>query len=101
MQQLLAMQLAGGSSMVMLLPMVAIFAIFYLLLILPQQRRQKKWQLMLNELKTGDRVVTSGGIRGIVMNIKDDALVLRLAPDNVKIEVLRSAVISVDAAESK
>src|SRR5207244_10562046 len=51
-------------------PLIFIFAIFYFLLIMPQQRRQKKWQHMLSELKTGDKVVTSGGIRGTVMAIK-------------------------------
>ncbi len=45
-------------------PLIFIFAIFYFLLIMPQQRRQKKWQQMLSELKTGDKVVTSGGLRG-------------------------------------
>lgn len=100
MQALLAMQASGGSSMVMLLPMVAIFAIFYFLLILPQQKRQKKWAQMVSELKTGDRVVTSGGIRGIVQNLKDDALVLKIAPDGLKIEVMRSAVLSVEDPEA-
>ena len=45
--------------------MVAIFAIFYFLLIMPQQRRQKKWQAMLSQIKSGDRVVTSGGLTGV------------------------------------
>ena len=92
--------LGGGGGLMMALPMVAIFAIFYFLLILPQQRRQKKWQAMLSELKTGDRVVTSGGVRGVIMSIKDDAIYLRVAPDNLKIEFLRSAVVSVDTPES-
>ena len=100
MHTVLAMQAQGGSSYFMLLPMVAIFAIFYFLLILPQQRRQKKWQQMVGELKTGDRVVTSGGLRGIVSNLKEDALVLKIAPDGLKVEVMRSAVISVDAPDA-
>ena len=85
-----------GGGLMMALPMVAIFAIFYFLLILPQQRRQKKWQSMLSELKTGDHVITSGGVRGVIMSIKDDAVYLRVAPDNLKIEFMRSAVVSVD-----
>jgi len=48
-------------------PLIFIFAIFYFLLILPQQRRQKKWTAMLDGLKTGDKVVTSGGLRGTIM----------------------------------
>lgn len=78
--------------MIALLPLVAIFAIFYVMLILPQQKRQKKWQQMLSTLKNGDRVVTSGGIRGTVISIKDDAIQLRVPPDNLRIEVARSAV---------
>jgi len=82
-----------------LAPLLFIFAIFYFLLIMPQQRRQKKWQAMLGELKTGDKVVTSGGIRGTIMSLKDDALVLRVPPDNLKLEVSRSSVVSVTTAE--
>ena len=81
--------------------MAGIFAVFYALLILPQQRKQKKWQEMLDALKTGDRVVTSGGIRGVVMAIKDDYLYLRVAPDNLKIEVARTAIISVSGDDAK
>jgi len=80
------------------------FAVFYFLLILPQQRRQKKWQAMLSELKTGDKVVTSGGLRGTIFSIKDDALVLRVPPDNLKLEVTRGSIVTVttqDEAVSK
>jgi preprotein translocase subunit YajC len=88
-----------GGGMVMFLPLILIFGVFYLLLILPQQRRQKKWQEMLGQLKTGDKVVTSGGIRGVIMTIKDDYLHLRVPPDNLKIEVARSAIVSVTTGE--
>src|SRR5215469_16186746 len=94
----LALQ-TGGSSIALLLPVVGMFAIFYFLLILPQQRRQKKWQAMLSELKTGDRVVTSGGLRGTIMSIKDDALTVRVPPDNVKLEITRASVVSVTTPE--
>lgn len=93
------MQFPGGSGLLGLAPLLFIFAIFYFLLILPQQRKQKKWQTMLSELKTGDKVVTSGGLRGTIMSIKDDALTLRVPPDNLKLEVSRASVISVAAAE--
>jgi len=89
----------GGMGLLSLAPLLFIFAIFYFLLIMPQQRRQKKWQAMLGELKTGDKVVTSGGIRGTIMSLKDDALVLRVPPDNLKLEVSRSSVVSVTTAE--
>jgi preprotein translocase subunit YajC len=89
---------AGGNplgSFGMFLPLLFIFGIFYLLLILPQQRRQKRWQAMINDLKTGDRVTTQGGIRGSIIAIKDDAVHLRVPPDNLRLEVTKSSVASV------
>lgn len=84
----------GGALGWGLLPLILIFAIFYFLLIMPQQRRQKKWQHMLGELKAGDKVVTSGGLRGTIISLRDDALQLRVPPDNLRIEISRSAVVS-------
>jgi preprotein translocase subunit YajC len=89
----------GGGGLLMWLPLVFIFGVFYFLLILPQQRRQKKWQEMLNTLKTGDKVVTSGGLRGVIIAIKEDAVQLRVPPDNLRLEVTRSSVVQV--AEEK
>lgn len=83
---------SSGSALFGLLPLVAIFAIFYVMLIMPQQKRQKKWQEMLGALKNGDKVVTSGGIRGTIISLKEDAVQLRVPPDNLRIEVARSAV---------
>jgi preprotein translocase subunit YajC len=80
----------GGFSGILL--MLPIFAIFYLLLILPQQRKQKRWQQMINDLKTGDRVTTQGGLRGSIIAIKDDAVHLRVPPDNLRLEVAKSAI---------
>ncbi len=82
---------AGGGSLGLVM-ILAVFAIFYFLLILPVQRRQKKMQKMLKELKAGDRVITSGGMRGQIVSLKDDTLQLRVAPDGVKLEFVRSAV---------
>jgi preprotein translocase subunit YajC len=93
------LQLPGGSSLLGLAPLLFIFAIFYFLLIMPQQRKQKKWQLMLSELKNGDKIVTSGGLRGTIISLKDDALTLRVPPDSLKLEISRSAVVSVTPAE--
>lgn len=90
-------QSQGGasSSLSMLLPLVFIFVIFYFLLILPQQRKQKKWQAMLDTLKTGDKVITSGGLRGAIIALRDDAVHLRVPPDNLRLEVARSSIVSV------
>ena len=82
-------------------PIIFIFAVFYFLLIMPQQRRQKKWQQMLNDLKNGDKVVTSGGLRGTIIALRDDYIQLRVPPDNLRIEVTRASVASVAAPDDK
>lgn len=74
------------------LMMGLMLGIFYFLLILPQQRRQKKWQTMLDGIKTGDRVVTTGGLRGTVVALKDDCIHLRIPPDNLRLEVTKASV---------
>jgi len=91
----------GLGSMGPIVMMVAIFAVFYFLLIMPQQRKQKKWAEMLTQIKPGDRVVTTGGLAGIVMSAKDDTLVLRIAPDNIKLEVVRSSVVTLTTNDEK
>src|ERR1700685_2447345 len=96
---LLAQGIGGSSAPIVM--MVAIFAIFYFLLIMPQQRRQKKWQAMLKEIKPGDKVVTSGGLAGAVMSVKDDAIVLRVPPDNIKLEVSRSSIVTLTTPEDQ
>jgi preprotein translocase subunit YajC len=73
------------------LPFLLIFGIFYLLLIMPMRKRQKKHQELLGKLAKGDRVITTGGIFGTVVEAEGDVLTLRIA-DNVKIQVARSAV---------
>ena len=74
------------------LPILLIFAIFYFLLFMPMQRQKKQQQRMLKELQTGNVVVTSGGIVGTIVAIDEDTLVLRVKPDNIKIQLARSAV---------
>ncbi len=97
---LLVFQQRGGEGGWLLwLPLVFIFAIFYFLLILPQQKRQKKWQEMLSNLKPGDKVVTSGGIRGTIIGLREDSVHLRVPPDNLRLEIARSAVVSVATGE--
>ena len=76
--------------------MVAIFGIFYFLLFLPMQRQKKQTAQMLQNLKKGDIVVTSGGLVGevLVVTKEDDTVVIKVKPDNVKLQVTRSAVSS-------
>ena len=75
------------------LPILLIFAIFYFLVFMPMQRQKKQQQKMLSELQNGTTVLTSGGIVGTIVSIgDDDTLVLRVKPDNVKLQVARSAV---------
>ena len=85
---LLAFQTAGSAGWLG-------FAPLRFILIMPQQRRQKKWQAMVNDLKNGDKVVTSGGLRGTVVSLKDDAVQLRVPPDNLRLEVTRASIASV------
>ena len=84
------------------LPILLIFAIFYFLLFLPMQRQKKQQKKMLSELQNGQRVVTTGGVLGTIVAINDDdTLYLRVKPDNVKIQVTRSAVAGVLPEETK
>ena len=85
---------SGGLWYMQLLPFAFIFVIFYFLLIRPQQKRQKEHQNLLSNLKTGDKVVTSSGIHGLIANVKDTTFVVKIA-DNVKIEVDKNAIASV------
>lgn len=97
---LLFIQSAPSSNpMFGFLPILLIFAIFYFLLFLPMQRQRKNQQKMLKGLQSGNTVVTSGGIIGTVVKLDDDRLVLRVKPDNIKIEVARSSIASLLGGE--
>jgi len=84
-----------------LLMMGLMIGVFYFLLILPQQRRQKKWQQVVDTLKTGDKVTTSGGLRGTIIALKDDAIHLRVPPDNLRVEVTKASVMHVTTADEE
>jgi preprotein translocase subunit YajC len=92
---------AGGSSFLTLLPMVLIFAIFYFLLVLPMQRQRKKHQTMLQELRAGQQVQTSGGILGTIVSLDDNVVILRVKPDGVKLQVARSSIAATLSEDSK
>ena len=84
------------------LPILLIFGIFYFLLFLPMQKQRKQTQKMLEGLQNGQSVVTSGGIVGTIVSMDGtDTLILRVKPDNIKIQVARSAVSSVVSSEIK
>jgi preprotein translocase subunit YajC len=89
----------AGGSLPMLLPLLLI-PVLYLVMIRPQQKRQKQWQQMLAGIKPGDRITTAGGIRGIIVSIKEDGIIIRVAPDNIKLEVAKSAIASVTTEEA-
>lgn len=82
---------AQPSPWAALFPLLVVVAIFYFLLILPAQRQRKRQAQLLAALKTGDKVVTTGGIYGTIVGLRDDVVQLRIA-DQVKIEVARSAI---------
>jgi preprotein translocase subunit YajC len=84
------------------LPVLLIFGIFYFLLFLPMQRQKKQTQKMLSSLQNGQTVLTSGGIVGTIISIgDDDTLVLRVKPDNIKLQVARSAISNLVTGEVK
>ena len=91
-------QAPGG--IISFLPLILILGIFYLIVFLPARRRQKKLQMMIENLKAGDKVVTSGGIYGTIVGFKDDRIQLRVA-ENVKIELSRSAVTALQGSEQE
>ena len=90
---------AGGPNPIAsFIPLILIFIIMYFLLFRPQMRRQKEQQRVVSALKTGDRVVTGSGIHGLISNVKDTTVILKVA-DNVKIEIEKSAVTNVVKSE--
>jgi preprotein translocase subunit YajC len=101
MKVLLAMQLPGGGGFSFLITMGLMVGVFYFLVIMPQQRRQKKWQAMLESIKTGDKVTTSGGLRGTVVALKEDSIHLRVPPDNLRLEVTKASVAQLTTADEE
>jgi len=91
---------APGFNPTPIVYMVCIFAIFYFLAIRPQSQRQKQLDAMIRAVKTGDKIVTSSGIHGMVSNVKDTTLIVKIA-DNVKIELDKSSVGSVKRDEAE
>lgn len=89
---------AGGFGF--LIPMILVFGVFYLLLIRPQQKKQKQLQQTISQLKAGDKVITTGGIVGVITAVRDTSFLIRSA-DKTILEIARTAVAGVDAEEAK
>ncbi|MDR2747341.1 MAG: preprotein translocase subunit YajC [Treponema sp.] len=87
----------GGAEFLQFVPFIAIIAIFYFLIIRPQNKKQKETQRMLGALKKGDRVVTIGGIHGVIQTVREQSVILKV-DDNVKLEFSRSAISNVETA---
>ncbi len=85
---------APGSGLIGMLPFVFIFVIMYYVMLRPQMRRQKEAAKLVSALKTGDRVVTSSGIHGLISNVKETTVIVKVA-DNVKLEMEKTAVTNV------
>jgi len=90
---------AGPNPLASFIPIILIFVIMYFLLFRPQMKRQKEQAKLVSALKTGDRVVTAAGIHGLISNVKDRTVILKIA-DNVKIEIEKSAVTTIVPAEA-
>ncbi|HOP63952.1 MAG TPA: preprotein translocase subunit YajC [Spirochaetota bacterium] len=82
---------AGSNGWVSLVPIVLMILIFYFLLIRPQQKKEKQRQAMIGSLQKGDKVVTAGGMHGVVVNVKDDVVTLKVA-SNTNIDFIKSSV---------
>lgn len=97
----LIVQSVGGLGSLGGLPFILLFFVaMYFLLFAPQQRKQKQWQATLEKVKSGDKVTTTGGLRGTVVSVKDDVLVIRVQPDGVKLEVVKSAIAALTTEEA-
>ena len=96
------LQQTGGNPLLGFLPLLLIVGIFYFLVFMPMQRQRKQQAQMLKDLQNGSVVVTTGGLVGTIVTINaDDTLILRVKPDNVKLQVARSAVSGLVNEEKK
>ncbi len=98
------MQSVGGfglGSLGQLALPVLFFVALYFLMIAPNQKKQKTWQAMLASLKAGDKVTTNGGLRGTVLQVKEDVVIVRVQPDGVKLEFVKSSIAAVTTEDAK
>lgn len=90
----------GGNLLTALFPFILVFVIFYVLIIMPSRKKQKKHQEMVEQLKAGDKIVTSGGIYGTVMGVQKDRIELRIS-SNVKVDITKNAVAAILSAQTE
>ena len=88
-----------GGGFGFFVPFIFIFIIMYFVMFRPQKKRQEQQQKLISALKTGDRVVTNGGIHGLISNVKETTVIVKVA-DNVKIEMEKSAITTVLSTQS-
>lgn len=96
----LILQQQPGNPLLQALPLVLIVGIFYVLVFMPMQKQKKQQAAMLQNLQSGNEVLTSGGIIGTIVSITGDSMILRVKPDNLKLQMSRGAVSSL-ITESK
>jgi preprotein translocase subunit YajC len=84
----------GGGGLGAFLPLIIIFAIFYFLLIRPQQRKAKQHKQLLSDLRKGDKVVSSGGLHGLITGLSDDVLTVEISP-KVRVKISRGSIAGV------
>ena len=92
-------QQPAANPIVGFLPLIFIVAIFYFLVFMPMQRQKKQQAAMLAGLQAGNEVITTGGIVGTVVSVAADTLIVRVKPDNIKLQIARSAVASMVSAD--
>jgi preprotein translocase subunit YajC len=95
------LQATGGAGFGgFLIPLGLMFAIMYFMVIMPQQRQRKKVQEMLSTVKSGDKIITNGGIYGTINGIDGDSVILKISSEpQVKIRISRAAIAQVEASE--
>lgn len=88
----------GGNFLKAILPWALIIGVFYVLIVMPQRKRQKQLKDLISELKSGDQVITTGGIIGTVTQVRDTSLLIRSADKSI-LEIARSAVAGIHGEE--
>jgi preprotein translocase subunit YajC len=86
---------SGAGGLIQLLPILLIIVVFYFLIIRPQQRRQRQLQDTIANLKIGDRIVTTGGVIGVITTIRDTSFLIRSADKSI-LEIARTAIAGID-----